>query len=196
MENVNGKAKWVTRTGMLLAVLVALQAATKPFGQLLTGSCVNGVLALSALLVGFGSGAVVAVISPVLAFLLGIAGNIVTIPAIMLGNLAYVLLLSLPKFFGRETLPVQAGSWLLAAAAKFAVLYLAVGKLICGLLSESLLTAGLLKEPMLSALPVAFGVTQLITALLGGAGALLLFQVLKKALGEKSREKNKKENCI
>lgn len=180
---------------MLLAVLVALQAATKPFGQLLTGSCVNGVLALSALLVGFGSGAVVAVISPVLAFLLGIAGNIVTIPAIMLGNLAYVLLFSLPKFFGRETLPVQTGSWLLAAAAKFAVLHLAVGKLICGLLSESLLTAGLLKEPMLSALPVAFGVTQLITALLGGAGALLLFQVLKKALGEKSREKNKKENC-
>lgn len=191
---MNGKAKWVTRTGLLLAVLVALQAATKPFGQLVTGSCVNAVLALSALLMGFGSGAVVAVISPVLAFLLGIAGNIVTVPAIMLGNLTYVLLFSLLGKLGRENLPVQAGCWLLAAVAKFAVLYLAVGKLICGLLSGPLLSAGLLKEQMLKALPVAFGTAQLVTAHIGGAGALLLYQVLKKALGARPGEKNEKEN--
>ena len=50
----------LTETAVLLALLVTLQAVTKSFGQLVTGSCVNGVLAITALLVGMGGGLTVA----------------------------------------------------------------------------------------------------------------------------------------
>ena len=79
----------------MLALLVTLQALTKPLGQLVTGSCVNTVLAVSALVGGLWCGLTVAVISPILAFLLGIAPQILTVPAIMAGNAVFVLLLSL-----------------------------------------------------------------------------------------------------
>ena len=77
----------------MLALLVALQAVTKPLGQLVTGSCVNAVLAVATLFVGLGGGLTVALVSPVCAFLLGIAPNFVTVLPIMLGNAVYALLL-------------------------------------------------------------------------------------------------------
>ena len=45
-----------------------------------------------------------------------------------------------------------------------------------------LMAAGTLKEPMLKALPATFSWPQLFTALIGGAIALLIVPVLKKAL--------------
>ena len=62
------------------------------------------------------------------------------------------------------------------------MLYLLVAKLICGVLAEQLLAAGTLKEPMLKALPATFSWPQLFTALIGGAVALLIVPVLRKAL--------------
>lgn len=179
---MNHKVRWVVETGVLLAVLVALQAATKPLGQIVTGSCVNLVLALSAMLCGLGSGAVVALISPVLAFLLGIAPNAVTVPAIMVGNLVYAAVLSLPGLLKKDALWIRAAAWLAGSAAKFALLYLTVAKIICGLASEALLASGALKAPMLTALPVTFGVMQLITALFGGGIALAVYCPLNRAL--------------
>ena len=55
-------------------------------------------------------------------------------------------------------------------------------KVICGVMSESLLAAGTLKEPMLKALPATFSWPQLITALIGGGIALVIVPVLRKAL--------------
>ena len=46
----------ITQTGLLLALLITLQWATKPLGQMITGSCVNAVLAACALLCGPGCG--------------------------------------------------------------------------------------------------------------------------------------------
>ena len=43
------KVRWITETAVMLALLVTLQALTKPAGQLVTGSCVNAVLAVSVL---------------------------------------------------------------------------------------------------------------------------------------------------
>ena len=67
------KLLWITETAVMLALLIALQALTKPMGQLVTGSFVNAVLAVTVLVAGLSSGITVAVISPVLAYLLGIA---------------------------------------------------------------------------------------------------------------------------
>ena len=176
------KILWITETAVMLALLVALQAITKPMGQLVTGSCVNAVLAITVLVAGLYSGIVVALISPVLAYLLGIAPQILTVPAIMVGNTLYVAVLYF--IAGKDSKQVlrQVAAWLVAAAAKFAALYAIVVWLICGVLSKSLLESGVMKPPMLKMLPATFSWPQLFTALIGGAVALLMVPVLRKAL--------------
>jgi len=179
---MNKKIQWITETAIMLALLVALQALTKPLGQLVTGSCVNTVLAVSALVGGLGCGLTVAVISPVLAFLLGIASQVLTVPAIMAGNCVYVLLLSFLAVGKGRKLTKQLIGVAVSAAAKFAVLYGIIVCLVCGIFSETLLASGMLKAPMLKALPATFSWPQLVTALIGGTAALLILPALRKAL--------------
>ena len=179
---MNKKVRWITETAVMLALLVALQALTKPLGQLVTGSFVNAVLAVSVLLAGLYSGIAVALISPVMAYLLGIAPQILTVPAIMVGNVVFVILLYFLADVSGKSLPRQAAAWLLAAVAKFATLYLIVVKLVCGVLSDSLLASGTMKPPMLQLFPQMFGWPQLITALIGGAVALSIVPLIRKAL--------------
>ena len=178
-KTVHEKVLWTVRTGVLLALLVGLQAATKPLGQLVTGSCVNTVLAVAALIGGMSCGLTIAVISPVLAYLLGIAPQAVTVPAIMVGNCVYVVGLSL---LYADAIPRRILAWLTASAAKAAVLYGIVAWLICGVLAPTLLQSGLLKEPMLTKLPAMFSWAQLFTALIGGALAMVTVPLVKKAL--------------
>lgn len=178
---MNKKIRWITETAVMLALLVTLQALTKPMGQLVTGSCVNGILAVSVLVGGLGCGITVALISPVLAFLLGIAPQILTVPAIMVGNAAFVVVLKMAGG-NSEILWKRATALLGGALCKFALLYLLVKYGICGILADGLMAQGLLKAPMLTALPATFGAMQLVTALVGGALALLIVPVLRKAL--------------
>ena len=180
--SMNKKLRWITQTAVMLALLVALQAITKPLGQLVTGSFVNAVLAVTVLIAGLGSGITVAVISPVLAYLLGIAPQILTVPAIMAGNTVFVVLLY--SIAGKDSKQIlrQVLAWIAAAVAKFAVLYAIVVWVICGVLAQSLLSSGMLKEPMLKVLPATFSWPQLFTALIGGAVALLIVPVLRKAI--------------
>ena len=148
----------ITETAVMLALLIALQALTKPMGQLVTGSCVNAVLAITALLVGLGSGIAVALISPLCAFLLRIAPNFVTVLPIMAGNVCFVVLLRLiyGKALWRQPVALVA-----AAGVKFGVLYLLVVKVICGFASGALLgkkigSVVVLAPPMLKKLPAMF----------------------------------------
>lgn len=179
---MNKKIRFITETAIMLALLVSLQALTKSFGQFVTGSCVNAVLAVSVLVGGLGSGITVALISPILAFLLGIAPQVLTVPAIMAGNTVYVVLLHLLSSRDGKQVVKQIAAWLIAAAAKFATLYIIVVKVICGVMAPSLMAAGTLKEPMLKMLPATFSWPQLVTALIGGAVALLIVPVIRKAL--------------
>ncbi|MBQ8579252.1 MAG: hypothetical protein IJ448_00980 [Oscillospiraceae bacterium] len=181
------KILWITETAVMLALLVTLQALTKPLGQMVTGSCVNAVLAVSVLLGGMGCGITVAVISPVCAFLLGIAPNFITVLPIMVGNVCFVALLRC--IVGKSGRPLWKQPVALAAAAvtKFAVLYVLVVKVICGVAADALLgqklgQTVLLAPPMLKMLPAMFAWPQLFTALIGGAVALLIAPVLRKAL--------------
>ena len=179
---MNKKIRWITETAVLLALLVTLQALTKPMGQLVTGSCVNAILAVAVLVAGLGSGVTIAIVSPVLAYLLGIAPQILTVPAIMVGNTVYVVLLHFLGGKADKSMVMKVVAWVVAAAAKFAALYFIVVKIVCGILAPSLMAAGTLKEPMLKALPAPFSWPQLFTALIGGAVALAIVPVLKKAL--------------
>ena len=169
------KALWITETAVMTALLIALQALTKSGGQYVTGSCVNAVLAVTALVAGLGSGAVVAALSPFFAFLLGIGPQLLpVVPAIAAGNIVFVLLLRL--IAGERSKPLwrQGAAWLAAAAGKFVVLYLLVVKLLCSALP--------LQQPQIDAFSAMFSYPQLVTALTGGALALLLTPVLRKAL--------------
>ena len=179
---MNKKIRWITETALMLALLVTLQWLTKPMGQLVTGSFVNAVLALTVLLSGLSSGVTVAIISPMLAYLLGIAPQILTVPAIMAGNTVFVILLRCIAGKEGRSFVRQVLAWIGAAFAKFATLYAVVVWLICGVLAEKLLASGMLMQPMLKVLPATFSWPQLITALIGGGVALLMVPVLRKAL--------------
>lgn len=175
------KTLWVARTAVMLALLITLQWVTKPLGQIVTGTCVNAILAVTVLFVGMSSGVTVALLSPIFAFLLGIAPQILTVPAIMIGNTAFVGVLKIVGGGGKVLW--KSGAALLAAAfCKFMLLYVLVTHVICGVLAEPLIAQGLLKEPMLKALPAMFSVSQLVTALIGGALAMLVVPLLKKGL--------------
>lgn len=174
-------SRWITQTAVMLALLITLQWTTsyipKPFQQYVTGSLVNAVLAVSALMLRYSGGLTVALLSPVFAFILGIAPNILTVPIIMLGNAIYVSILHPAS--GKTAL-CSGILWISASAAKFLSLYLPVKFILCGIASEILLAHGLLNETMLNVLPATFSWPQLITALIGGGIALTIVSVLKK----------------
>lgn len=184
--------RWITETAVLLALLICLQwvgsmIPNQLAKQLITGTMVNCVLAVAALYAGYGSGVTVALVSPVFAFLLGIAPQIITVLPIMAGNVCYVVLLRL--IAGRRGRPFrkQPVALAVAAAVKFAVLYVLVVKIVCGvaagdLLGQKLGDQVLLAEPMLKMLPVMFSWPQLVTALSGGIIALAITPALRKAL--------------
>ena len=168
------KLLWITQTAVLTALLITLQALTKAGGQFITGSFVNAVLAVAVLVAGLWSGVTVAVISPFLAFLLGIGPQLVAIiPAISLGNVVFVVLLS--RLCGKNPpLWRKALAWAGSAGAKFLTLYLVVVQLLCKILP--------LKEQQVATFSAMFSWPQLVTALIGGGVALLIAPVIRKAL--------------
>lgn len=174
-SSASRRVLYITETAVMTALLIVLQAATRPAGQYITGTCVNAVLALSVLAVGLWSGITVALLSPFFAFLLGVGPQLFPIaPSIAVGNLVFVLLLWL--LAGGRELPLwrKGAAWLIAALAKFGVLYLLVVKLLCAVLP--------LKEPQVAAFTAMFSYPQLITALAGGGVALLLAPLLRRAM--------------
>ena len=186
------KIRWITETAVMLALLVCLQwvgsfVPDQMTKQLITGTMVNCVLAVTVLMVGLSSGIAVALISPVCAFVFGIAPNFITVLPIMVGNCCYVALLywiagKTRKFGWRQPVAL-----LSAAVVKFGVLYLLVVQVICGVASGALLGQKIgdivvLAPPMLKMLPTMFAWPQLVTALAGGVIALSIVPVLRKAL--------------
>ena len=162
--------KTITRTAILIALLIALQAATRPLGnQFLTGSCVNLVLAVAAMICDVWSGVAVAVVSPFFAYFLGISPQIWLAPAIACGNVIYVLIIAL---LGKRLEGLAGGTCGVAAAAvcKFVTLYLVVVKLF--------IPVGNLPAKVAA----QFSWPQLVTALIGGFIALAIVPTVKKAL--------------
>ena len=174
------KVIWIAETALMLALLVAAQGVTAGLGnQFLTGSCVNLILGVTAMMVGPWGGAAVAVASPFLASAFGIGPKFVQLlPVIALGNLVFVLALYFAA--GRKQCPIwrKTAGWIGAAAAKFLTLYLLMVKL----LVPALVSGGRIPEKAAGVLTVQFSWPQLVTALIGGALAMLIVPALKKAL--------------
>ena len=173
------KTTWIARTAVCLALLLAVQFFTKSLGQLVTGSCVNLVLAVAALIGGVWSGVTVAVISPFCAYLLGIGPAFLPmVPCVSRGNAVYAVLFGLlaGKFLQKKKLPAAYGSMVLAAAAKFVTLYLVLVRLVA---------PAVVPAAKLSTVTAAFTWPQLLTAVIGGVLACLIAPVLCRALGKR-----------
>lgn len=172
---------WLTETAVMLAVLITIQMVTKPMGQIVTGTCVNTVLGIVALVCGVGSGIVVALVSPVVAVLLGITPQVLTVPAIMIGNSIFVWLLGWRRK-NQKHLRLDLLRCVCAATAKFAVLYILVVGVICHGAADFFLQSGMLMPPMVKVLSTSFAWPQLITALLGSVMATWIAPMLRQVL--------------
>lgn len=169
------KILWITETAVLMALLVVLQAVTKPAGQIVTGTCVNCVLAVAAMLCGGWSGLVIALVSPWVAFFLGIGPQIVPIvPAISVGNAVFVLVLWAVMKKKKVKAWEQTAGVIAAAVCKALALYLIIVLLLCRILP--------LKPPQIEMFTAMFSWPQLVTAFLGGMAALVLSAPVRKAL--------------
>lgn len=166
---MDNKTKWVCETAVMLALLIALQVATKAMGQIVTGSCVNFILVMTMLLCGLSSSVVVALLSPIFAFLLGIGPAFIPlVPCIMAGNLTIVLVTALLK---KRILDEKSGTvtellcvWA-GAVLKFIVLFVLVVMIVLPGLG--------LPEAKVSVLASSFTWPQLVTALIGGSVAAI-----------------------
>ncbi len=152
----NNKIKFITRTGILLAVALVVQMGGFP--QPITGPLINTVLYLAALLVGSWSGVIIGVCTPIIAFMRGILPAPLgpMIPFIALGNGVLVIVFSLLK--GRNKIL----GIIFASLVKYAILAVTV-KFIVDVPD---------KIAQIMSLP------QLLTALSGGVIAIFAYKAL------------------
>ncbi|SNX53347.1 ECF transporter S component [Thermoanaerobacterium sp. RBIITD] len=150
-------AKFITRTAILLAVTIIIQFIKMP--QLITGSIVNAMLIIAGGIVGIWSGISIGLLTPIIAFLVGLMGFPILIPFIMIGNVIYVLLFSAIKnnIIGMAVGAIVKFLWL-AASVKYILLWFNV------------------KVPL--KIVQAFTLPQLITAIIGGIIGLFFVFIL------------------
>ncbi|MDH6367311.1 MULTISPECIES: ECF transporter S component [unclassified Breznakia] len=175
----NKKILWITQTAVFVALLVVVQAATAPLGNtLITGSLVNMLLIISVMTCGVFSGMSVALISPIMAKLVGIGPLWSIIPFVALGNISLILVW---YFVGNRKMSSLYVSYIVAcvlgAIAKFVVLYIGVVKIAVPIILA-------LPEPQATVVSTMFALPQLFTALLGGVVALLVLPRIKQALNQ------------
>jgi len=172
------KVLWITRTAVLIAVTVVLQALTLQLGnQFITGSVVNLMLIISVMTCGLPTGLTVAVFTPILPTLLGFGPLWPVVPFIAAGNMA---LAALWHFIGNLKIGSVYISYIIAmiagAVTKFLILYFGVVRIAMPYI------LGLPEQHVMS---VLFSYPQLITASAGGICAIILLPILLKALKER-----------
>jgi len=177
---IHKKVLWITRTAVLIALLVVLQAATIPLGNnFVTGSVVNLMLIISVMTCGIATGLTVAAISPVMPTLLGFGPTWPLIPFIAAGNIVLVLIW---HYLGNRNFRIKYAAYVaalvLGAIAKFLVLYFGVVQIAIPFI---------LGLPAQSVLSYLFSFPQLITASIGGICAIALLPTLKKAIGRERK---------
>jgi len=177
--NINKNVLWITRTAVFIAATVALQALTvltipPPGNQFVTGTIVNMMLILAVMTCKLPTGVIVASVTPVIPTLLGFGPLWPIVPFISAGNIVLVIMW---HFIGNTKLPVRHLSYILAlviaASAKFSVLYLGV---------VTIAIPYILGLPEGNMLSFMFSYPQLITASAGGLCAIIVLPVIRKAI--------------
>lgn len=176
MDN-RSKILWITRTAVLIALLVAWQGISAQLGNtLITGSGVNLILIVSVMASGLPSGLAVAILSPIMAKFFGIGPMWELIPFIFLGNVVLALLWHLIGGLKLKNKYISyIAALVIAAAGKFITLYLGIVKIAVPVILR-------LPEPQATAISNTFSVPQFFTACIGGVLAILILPVILKAV--------------
>lgn len=186
-QKLHKRLLWISETAIFLALLVALQyvlgfiGGAPLVGQIITGSVVNLLLILSTMVVGLTSGITIAIISPVMAYVLtGKPPFPVFIPFVAIGNVVLVLITG--YFFRKyleknqkQDIALKSGVLVLGAFAKFATLYLLIVVLAMNYI---------VPEANKPALTLMFSWPQLLTATIGGILALSLTKPISKVVAK------------
>ena len=178
--HVKNKIFWITRTAMLIALLVVMQIATAPLGNtLVTGSIVNLLLIVSVMTCGLASGLSVGAVSPIMARFFGIGPLWSLIPFIIAGNTALVFVWHyLGNKKTEQAHAAEITALLYAAIAKFLVLYIGIVRIMVPIFLG-------LPEQQAKVISAMFSLPQLVTAFVGGALAFALLPSLRKAIGDR-----------
>ncbi|NLW16080.1 MAG: ECF transporter S component [Firmicutes bacterium] len=158
--------RWLTRTALLLAVALVVQSLRLggPYGQLITGSIINGVIVLAVSMVDMGAGIAIGLLTPWVALVTGIMGLPFMVPFIMVANSTLAIVYGL---FKRRHRLLAA---FLGALAKYGFFVLTTNYLLS-------LFGKQLPPPAVA----TFGTTQLGTALIGGMLALFIADTITPA---------------
>lgn len=175
MGDKNKGIQNLIRSGLFLAIAIVFQIIGKNFpqvSQFLVGPVVNSVLLLTAYVCGTNYGIAAAALTPVLALLLGQFPALLAsfIPFIIIGNMIYVFVFGILK---NKTQPGKYIGAVLGSFLKYFFLYLSASKLVL------LLGLGI-PQKILPKLTAMMGLPQLITALFGGAIAIIIIEILKR----------------
>lgn len=169
----------ITVTAALLAICIVSQLF-KNLSVFITGPIINTCLILAAFYCGPLCGVILSVITPVTAFFITgspvMAAVPALIPCIMLGNAVLVIAVCLLK----DKLKMKTKTGKIVSQALPMVIGSAAKALLMGLLIALWLLPAFLPEKMLPKLPILqtqFSITQLFTALIGSAYALIILQI-------------------
>jgi len=159
-EIISKKTNTLTRAAILLAVALVFQFVK--FGQLITGSGINAALIMAAHYCGLTWAAGIGAITPFMAFILGVQPPAIVpaIPFIMAANALYAAVYAMLK--NKNVILAVA----FAAVLKFGFLYTIVNYIID------------VKPPI----QVALSFPQLATALIGGAAAIIIINIMKRQM--------------
>lgn len=171
---MNKNLKFLTRTALLLAVAIAFQFLGRfmgPWNNFIVGPIVNAVLLIAAEITGVLGGVSISVIAPLVSALTNKAAIAPIVlmfsPFIIAGNIILVLAWHFLKKWNKI------GAVGVGAVLKFGFLFTAI----------SIFTQMVaMKPPVAATLVGLFSWPQLLTAAIGGAIALIILPVLKKAL--------------
>ncbi|WHH58915.1 ECF transporter S component [Petroclostridium sp. X23] len=170
----NKKVEWLTRTAMLLAVTIVFQnlrvvVGVGPHSQFIIGSLVNAALLVSVGMLNLYAGLLISIVAPVVAFFQGQLPLPVLIPIVALGNAAIVAVYDLLKKKN------QLAAVIAGAFAKFVFFVVAIQ-----------MSLQLFNVKIPAKIVATFSWPQLVTALIGGAVAVVVLKALKSALKSQS----------
>ena len=165
--NKRFSTKQLTLTALFLALCVIFQSM-KSFSVYLTGSAVNCILAIATLYCGLFSGTLIAVLTPIIAFLIGATPIINVIPlmmpVIMLGNECMVL-----SIFSLRKNHLEIGM-LTGCITKALFLWATVWFALLPVFGKNL------PGPMVVTVKTTFSIVQLATACIGCAIAWVIYK--------------------
>ncbi len=170
---MNQKTRFLTRTALLLAVAIAFQFFGKfiPYNNFIVGPVVNAVLIVATAIAGLWSGTAIAVIAPLVSAFTNKAPIAPLVlgfsPFIILGN--FIFLLSYHLLRKKSKL----AGIIIGSVLKFGFLFVSI----------SVFTSTVEMKPAFAAtLANLFSWPQLVTALVGGALALIVLKTAGKGL--------------